>query len=169
LVLADHEDFIQTILVNRKMDYNNFVDKENNTMKPLLFVAADYANITRDGKLNIMGIFHEVHASNFPARHSSMNLIATLGAEFGEWGQTRDFTIKLLDEDGNQVMDFSGQIEIPKGERGRKPEVNIILGLNDVVFPKPGAYQFVILVDKDHKGELTLYVNQIEAPKTTQE
>jgi hypothetical protein len=134
-------------------------------MKELLFLAADYANITGDGKLNVMGIFNDIYSFNFPARHSSMHLVVRLGAELGEYGQTRSFTVKLLDEDGNQVMDVSGQFQIPKGERGRKPEVNIILELKDVVFPKPGTYQFVILVDKDHKGELSLYVNQIEAPK----
>jgi hypothetical protein len=134
-------------------------------MKQLLILAADYANITGDGKLNVLGIFNDIYSYNFPARHSAMHLVAKLGAELGEYGQTRNFTVKLLDEDGNQIMDISGQFQVPKGERGRKPEVNIILELKDVVFPKPGLYQFVILVDKDHKGELSLYVNQIEAPQ----
>jgi hypothetical protein len=138
-------------------------------MKQLLFLAADYANITGDGKLNVMGIFNDIYSFNFPARHSSMHLVARLGAELGEYGQTRNFTVKLLDEDGNQIMDISGQFQTPKGEHGRKPEVNIILELKDVVFPKPGTYQFVILVDKDHKGELSLYVNQIEPPKPAAE
>lgn len=138
-------------------------------MKPLLFLAADYANITGDGKLNVMGVFNDIFSFNFPARHSSMHLVGKLGAELGEYGQTRNFTIKLLDEDGNQVMDISGQFEIPKGERGRKPEVNLILELKDVIFPKPGIYQFVLLVEKDHKSELSLYVNQIEAPKPPRE
>jgi hypothetical protein len=66
-------------------------------------------------------------------------------------------------------MDISGQFQVPVGERGRKPEVNIILELKDVVFPKPGTYQFVILVDKDHKGELSLYVNQLAAPRPAEE
>lgn len=70
-------------------------------MKPLLFLAADYANITGDGKLNVMGIFNDIFSFNFPARHSSMHLVGKLGAELGEYGQTRNFTIKLLDEDGN--------------------------------------------------------------------
>lgn len=134
-------------------------------MKQLLILAADYANITGDGKLNVMGIFNDIYSYNFPARHTSMHLVAKLGAELGEYGQTRSFTVRLLDEDGNQIMDISGQFQVPKGERGRKPEVNIVLELKDVVFPKPGLYQFVILVDKDHKGELSLYVNQIETPK----
>ena len=138
-------------------------------MRTLLFLVADYANITREGKLNVMGIFNDIYSFNFPARHSSMHLIAKLGAELGEYGQTRDFTVKLLDEDGNHIMDVSGQIQMPKGERGRKPEVNVILELKDVVFPKPGAYQFVIFIDRDHKGELSLYINQLEAPKPTTE
>lgn len=138
-------------------------------MRPILFLVADYANITREGKLNVMGIFNDIHSFNFPARHSSMHLVCKLGAELGEYGQTREFAVKLLDDDGNQIMDVSGQFQVPKGERGRKPEVNIILELKDVVFPKPGSYQFVILVDKDHKGELSLYVNQLEQPRSAAE
>ena len=133
-------------------------------MKPLLFLAADYANVTGDGKLNVMGVFNDINATNFPARHASMYLVAKLGAELGEYGQNRNFSVILLDQDANQIMDIQGQFEVPKGQMGRKPEVNIILDLKDVVFPKPGPYQFVMLVEKDHKGELTLYANKIEAP-----
>lgn len=138
-------------------------------MRVLHLIAADYANITGEGKLNVMGLLNDVSAFNFPARHPSMHLVAKLGAELGEYGQTRTFTVKLVDTDGNHIMDVSGQFDIPKGEGGRKPEVNIILELKDIIFPKPGRYQFVILIDKDQKDELTLYVNQLEAPKTTRE
>jgi hypothetical protein len=134
-------------------------------MKLNLFLAADYANITREGKLNVMGIFNDIYSPAFPARHAAMHLVATLGAELGEPGQTRNFTVKLLDEDGNQIFDLSGQIQIPKSEHGRKPQVNLILGLKDIVFPKPGIYQFVLLVEKDHKGDLSLYLNKIEMPE----
>ena len=138
-------------------------------MKLLLFLTADYANITREGKLNVMGIFSDVYSSQFPARHPSMHIVAKLGAELGEYGQTRDFIVKLLDEDGNQIFDLSGQFQIPKGERGRKPEVNVILELKDIVFLKPGIYQFAFLVEKDHKGELSLYVNKVDASKPAEE
>jgi len=138
-------------------------------MKLTLFLAADYANITREGKLNVMGIFNDLYAQTFPARHPSMHLIARLGAELGEYGQQRNFTVKLMDEDGNPVFNLSGQFQVPSGGQGRKPEVNLILQLNDLVFPKDGMYQFVLLVDKDHKGELSLHVNKIEAPNPAAE
>jgi len=133
-------------------------------MKPLLFLTADYANITRDGKLNVMGIFNDVFSYNFPTRHPSIYLVGKLGAELEEYGQIRHFTIKLLDEDTNQIMDVAGQFVIPKSESSRRPEVNLILELKDVVFPKAGVYQFVLLIEKNRECELSLYVNQIEAP-----
>jgi hypothetical protein len=133
-------------------------------MKLTLFLAADYANITREGKLNVMGIFDDIYAPTFPARHSSMHLVLKLGAELGEYGQKRDFKIMLLDADGNQIFDLSGQFQIPSGGHGKKPEVNLIVELKDLIFPKEGMYQFALLVDKDHKGELSLHVSKVDAP-----
>jgi hypothetical protein len=136
-------------------------------MKLILFLAADYANITREGKLNVMGIFDDIYAANFPARHSSMHLVIKLGAELGEYGETRDFTLRLLDMDGNQIFNLTGQFQVPPGGHGRRPEVNLIYELKDMIFPNEGTYQFVLLVDKDHKGELSLHVNKIDMPKIT--
>ncbi|MBL7162601.1 MAG: hypothetical protein ISS57_08335 [Anaerolineales bacterium] len=138
-------------------------------MKLLLLLAADYANVTGDGKLNVMGIFREINAYNFPARHPSMHLVIKLGAELGEYGQTRDLVVKLLDADGGEIMSLSSPANIPMGDRGRRPEVNAILELKDIVFPKPGPYQFVVLVDKYHKGELSIYANKLETPSMDQE
>jgi hypothetical protein len=132
-------------------------------MKVDLFLTADYANITGDGKLNVMGIFREVNAINFPARHSSMHVVIRLYAELGEFGATRDLVVKLLDADGTEIVGLSGQVDVPKPAEGRTPQVNVILELKDIIFPKPGPYQFIILLDKDHKASLTIYVNQLEA------
>lgn len=137
-------------------------------MKPLLFLVADYANITGEGKLNVMGIFNDINAFSFPARHSSMHLIAKLSPEMSEYGQKRSFTALLMDADANHIVEVSGEFDVPKGRDGKKPEVNIVLQLKDVVFTKPGRYVFVLLIDKDQKDEITLYVNQIE-PSTLPE
>jgi hypothetical protein len=138
-------------------------------MKLLLLLAADYANIAGDGKLNVMGVFRDVNAYNFPARHQSMHLVIKLGAELGEYGDTRTLTVKLRDPDGVEIMSITGPAAIPKSVSGRIPEVNAILELKDIIFPKPGPYQFVVLVDKDYKGDLPIYVNKLEVPKSNEE
>jgi hypothetical protein len=138
-------------------------------MKPLLFLVADYANVTAEGKLNVMGIFNSINSFSFPARHSSMYLIAKLAPEFSEYGQKRTFTILLMDADANHIIEVSGEFDVPKGQDGKKPEVNIVLELKDVIFVKPGRYVLVLLIDKDQKDEMTLHVNQIEPPSLPQE
>jgi hypothetical protein len=137
-------------------------------MKVDLFLTADYANVTADGKLNVVGIFNEIYAESFPARHSTMHLVLRLQAELGEYGQTRDLTVKLLDPDGAAIMTLVGQISIPMSKGGVKPQVNVILELKDLVFPRPDIYQFVAQIDKDYKGEVSLYVNQMVLASSTQ-
>jgi hypothetical protein len=132
-------------------------------------LAADYANLTGDGKLNVMGIFREINAPIFPARHSSMHLVVKLLPELGEYGEKRNLIVKLLDPDGVEIMSVLGEIQVPVGTQGRAPEVNVILELKDIVFQQAGPYSFVILVDKDHKGDLPIYVNKIEIPEKIQE
>ncbi|MBN2548662.1 MAG: hypothetical protein JXB15_05875 [Anaerolineales bacterium] len=133
-------------------------------MKLDLLLAADYANITGDGKLNVMGIFREINADNFPTRLVSMHLVIRLIAELGEYGASRDLFVFLRDPDGVDKFRVTGRVDIPKGEGGIIPQVNIILELKDLVFPQPGIYQFVVMVDKDYKGDMALYVNQVETP-----
>jgi hypothetical protein len=137
-------------------------------MKVDLFLAADYANITGDGKLNVMGIFRIINATSFPARHSSMHLVIKMVPELGEFGVTRNLFVKLHAPDGNELMEMSGKIEVPVSKGGLAPEVNVILELKDLRFPEPGPYQFVVLVDKDYKGDLPIMVNKIDPPAVNQ-
>lgn len=135
-------------------------------MELLTILAADYANIAQGGKLNVMGIFRNIYATNFPAQHPSMVLIVKLGADLGEYGDERNLIIKLLDADGKELVRFENLIKIPQPVGGQRPEVNAILALNGVIFPAPGRYQFSVQVDKDFKGQLPLDVSKLEIQPT---
>lgn len=133
-------------------------------MEVLVILAADYANLERSGKINVMGIFNDINAASFPMRHPLIHLIVKLGAELGELSQARTVTVKLLDEDGNELLSIPQHIEVPKASGGRRPEMNFILELRDIVFQKPGRYDFAVLIDNDHKKDLPIYINQIKSP-----
>jgi hypothetical protein len=130
-------------------------------MELLTILAADYANIAEGGKLNVMGIFRNINATKFPARHNSMHLVVKLAADLGEYGQSRILTVKLLEPDGKEVMMVSGPFKIPAGGGGQRPEVNVVLEIKDVIFPHPGRYEFCVFVDKDQKGSLPLDISEI--------
>lgn len=134
-------------------------------MQLLTILAADYANVAEGGKLNVMGIFTNIFATSFPVMHPSMYLVVKLSPDFPEYGQQRKITISLVDEDGKlEVAKITGDIDIPLPFNGRKPEINFTIDLKNLVFPKPGVYQFTVLVDKDYKGSLAIHLEEL--PKT---
>lgn len=127
-----------------------------------LLLIADYANLTVDGKLNVMGIFNSIHATQFPASHAEMFLVAKLSADPSEYGTKRKLAIRLLDEGGKLIASLlEREIEIPHGKEGKGVEIRQILKLTGLIFPQPGAYQFSMLVDNDHKGSQTIQLIQI--------
>jgi len=128
-------------------------------MELTFVLLADYANISREGKLNVLGIFNRITAGSFPARHPQMQLVTRLTASPAEYGTKRMLTIKLLAEDGEEMVNIPRELEVPRGE-GRKVELNHILVLNDVLFHEPGEYCFSVLVDNDEKGAVPLVVTQ---------
>lgn len=126
-------------------------------------LVADYANIAEGGKPNVMGIFREIYAQEFPARHSDMYLVVALLASPAEFGQRRMITTKLINADATEtLMEFSQPITVPTATSGRSAEINSILRLRDITFKDPGTYQFSVLVDNDEKGTLAIEVNKIE-------
>lgn len=132
-------------------------------MKATLGLLADYANVTNDGKLNIMGVFQVVNARNFPAVHGQMFLVLTLEAPPGEAGTKKEITVKLMSEDGKELFAMSHELLVPKVNpdprmRGMPFEVNHILGFQTLRFETAGTYQFAVLVGGDTKITVPLRV-----------
>ena len=134
-------------------------------MEVPILLTADYANVSREGKLNVMGIFTNVQSPSFPALHPQMYLVAQLSGGRAEYGRKFKLEIKLLNEDATlEVITRTTDAQLPQGENGQRVNLNIILGLANTVFPSPGTYEFSILVDQDVKATLPLEVISI-APK----
>jgi hypothetical protein len=135
-------------------------------MKAIVLLA-DYANITGNGKINIMGMFRVIHAQAFPCSHLSAHLIITLYPDMLENVQGEHTLIaRLVNEDG----DVLNQMEIPFVFPGQKsqmlrPEHNFIVNLPVIEFEKPGGYAFEVYVDSLDKvvGEVAFYVDQLPA------
>jgi hypothetical protein len=130
---------------------------------------AEYANTTADQKLNVMGIFNNINAANFPATHPEMFLVAQLTAQASEYGRQFQLGIKLLNEDATQeVINFSGPVIVPRGDNGLRVNMNFMIRFVNTVFNSPGTYEFSVLVDGDVKGSLPLQLSQIPAPPVQQ-
>lgn len=127
-----------------------------------LALLADYANVTGEGKLNILGIFDRITVQQLPVVHPQMHLILRLEAHSTERNRTHNIEIRLHDPDGETVFEVKGDI-VPQGSSVLSTSTNQILTLNNLQLEKTGGYNFVVFVDNDLKAEIPLGVEQAPA------
>ena len=134
-------------------------------MQVKLALLADYANVTAEGKLNILGIFDRISVNQIPAVHPQMHLILRLEAHPAERDRPHNIEIRLYDPDGQTVFEVKGDV-VPHGQVGQAIATNQILTLNNLQLDKAGGYTFVVLVNNDLKSELPLGV-ELDSPAFT--
>ncbi len=126
-------------------------------MELTLALLADCANVSRDGKLNIMGIFEQIYAAQFPAVHASMQLVARIEATPFESG-AHAVRIAFSDADARELFAVPGTLAIPESRAGENVSVNQIFVFNGLILPAPGRYEFVITAGVDELGRVPLRV-----------
>ena len=77
-------------------------------------VLADYANVSREGKLNIMGIFQEINAPFLPFPLPQMYLVMSLTAAPAEFDTVRNIRVALQHSDGEELLQIEGQLRVPR-------------------------------------------------------
>lgn len=125
----------------------------------------DYASLSIDGKINILGIFQELNPSGFPCVVPNVFIVVSFKASPAEYEMEKSVKLVLVDPDGKQLLAAQGEtIKIPRPRSpGSESRVNQIFGLQGIVVGRHGPYSFEILVDNDTKGHIALLVN--DAPK----
>jgi len=136
-------------------------------MKTLLFLTADFANLTQDNKVNILGIFNQVFAPKFPTLHPQYHLVVKVGLEPGEEPKNRKLTLYLVGEDANaaKVKVFEETFDFPERIGGFDPEHAVIMSVQGMVFPAQGTYQFLLHIDDRFLASLSLYLREQPQPQ----
>ena len=121
----------------------------------------DGANVSSEGKLNILGTFDRINASTFPTVHPMMQLVLRLSASVAEAGMSRELVVHALNEDGERIGGMQGTVEVPERTKpGRRVGIQLLLPLRNTLFPKPGEHAFHILIGQDEKAVVPLSVVQ---------
>ena len=126
---------------------------------------ADAANVSREGKLNILGAFDRIYGTKFPLHWPRMVLVTRFEASAVEFGSEKSLEIITMDADGKQLGKASGKMKIGEGRSGRQIKINHVLPMG-MTFPAPGQYSIEILVNGEPKATVPLEV-VLREQKTT--
>lgn len=126
---------------------------------------ADYANLTNTGKLNVMGVFRQINARDFPCRHRSLYLVIKLETEILDNTQKeRIFRASLKDSESSILHQIEIPFRFPSSRGTLRPEANFILQIPDLTFPNPGEYEWDVFVDDEFISRLEFYLHHQSDP-----
>ena len=105
-------------------------------------LVCEYANVTADGKANIMGVLERIIAPNFPAT-KSLFLVISIDMEPQDQGLERAMKVQLVDPDGKTQADVNLNIQCPV----HRPVLNSIAVFENLQFQNPGGHSFNIFFE----------------------
>jgi len=113
-------------------------------MKIPLAVLADEANVSQEGKLNVLGIFDRITAATFPVVHPRMVFAFRVQMEYADAGRAFPVQVRLADADGETMFEAVGEITGPPVPPGEIAAINQVFSLVGVEFPREGLYRFTV-------------------------
>lgn len=115
-------------------------------MEVALAALADAANVSREGKLNLTGIFDTIWCRSFPVVHPLCVFAFRLRFEYEDKQKDHHLDVSLLDADGQSLWRAGAAIRVGDVAPGQFAHADHILTLTGVTFAKPGRYRFRIQI-----------------------
>lgn len=121
---------------------------------------ADAANLSQEGKLNILGVFDAVQVGQMPAVHPRAHLVVRLKGTPQDVGVHR-VALRWLNPAGTELWSSEGQVELaPPPQAVTEVDIPLIATI-DLPLDVPGAYSMQIAVNDERHAEVPLQVRAV--------
>ncbi len=118
---------------------------------------ADAANLSQEGKLNILGVFDAVHVGQFPALHPRATFVVRLKGTPVDVGE-HEMTFRWINPRGSELWSTSAQLAIqPAPHQMGEMDMPVIIQI-DLPLDVIGDYAMVVELDGVRHGDATLHV-----------
>ena len=124
---------------------------------------ADGANISQEGKLNILGVFDAMQVSSFPSVHPRAHLVVRLKGSRSDVGPHQVY-LAWRNPEGNDLWTSNGQLDIGAPPGGVSEIDMPLIAPIDLPLDQPGVYTMTVMLDGEMQGELRLHVRDVAAP-----
>ena len=118
---------------------------------------ADSANISQEGKLNILGVFDALQVASLPAVHPRATMVVRLKALPDDVGRhTLGFVWN--GPEGDEMWSSSGQLDVGAPPPGASELDVPVIAAIDLPIQQSGTHVMRIMLDGDICAELLLHV-----------
>ena len=123
---------------------------------------ADAANLSQEGKLNILGVFDAVQVGALPTVHRRASLVVHLKGDEQDAG-VHSLTLRWLSPTGEELWSTQGQVEVQSApQNGAGMDLPLIAAV-DLPLDQPGSYAMHVAVDDQPSAQVALHVRTAAA------
>ena len=118
---------------------------------------ADAANLSQEGKLNVLGVFDAVQVATLPTVHPRAHLVLRLKGGRADVGN-HTVTLRWLNPDGVELWSTTGDLDIaPPPNEVREMDLPLIASI-DLPIDRAGRFRMGIALDDVPTAEVVLTV-----------
>jgi hypothetical protein len=119
---------------------------------------ADAANLSQEGKLNVLGVFDALHVAGVPAVHPRATLVVRLKASPDDIG-SHALSFTWISPGGEEIWSSSGEVEVHAPPVGAL-EVDIpVIAAIDLPIAEGGQHMMRVELDEEVEAEVMLHVH----------
>ena len=124
---------------------------------------ADAANLSQEGKLNILGVFDAVQVGSLPTVHPRAHLVVRLKGTRADIG-THTVTLRWINPDDTELWNSTGQLDIGAPPPGVTEMDMPLIAALDLPIDRAGTYTMSIALDNSAVAKIALQVRTGPSP-----
>jgi hypothetical protein len=120
---------------------------------------ADAANVSQEGKLNILGVFDALHVGQLPSLHPRATFVVRLKAVAEDEGP-HGVSLEWMNPVGVLLWSSRGELVVGSAPVGSDGIDVPLLAVVDLPLDTPGVYTMIVAVDDTEAARTLLHVHQ---------
>lgn len=118
---------------------------------------ADAANLSQEGKLNILGVFDALQVAQLPAIHPRAHLVVHLKGYNDDIG-THTVSFRWLSPSGQELWTNTGELNVGSPPPGVTEMDLPLIAQVDLPMDAAGSYSMAIAIDGNHTMDVGVQV-----------
>jgi hypothetical protein len=118
---------------------------------------ADAANLSQEGKLNILGVFDALQVGTLPAVHPRAHLVVHLKGNGADTG-AHTVNFRWLSPTGQELWTSTGDLNVGAPPPGVLEMDLPLIAQLDLPMDSPGSYNMAIAIDGEHTMDVGVQV-----------
>jgi hypothetical protein len=124
-------------------------------------VFADGANLSQEGKLNVLGVFDALQVGGFPALHPRTHFVLRLKGSIEDIGNHR-LTFRWINPSDEELWSSDGELNVAPGANPTFEMDLPVIAVIDLPLNAPGLYTMRVSLDGEPTADVRLFVSAVQ-------